>query len=252
MKPEVTRRALNQIHKMCGLFCRIDVILLLCIAQVQFFSEDIILCVSTEARFHLDKRPKISTIKVPQSISSVCTVHCSVFTRVLVSACPWMYNITLQWEQRKGGAGIQNYVMAASCLAFPRAPGDWKASRTPGCDFIKVWNERSVTRRSHTWHPAAGPFFPASSHSLGALMTPLWKSVSLIPSRDPTTALSASDTNLIPDRSVRWKPCLSRLLINVALLSVYHSVYLKFTTRVRTDGIVQRWLVFPFWLKCEF
>lgn len=173
---------------------------------------------------------------------------------LLVCVCvyPWMYNTTPQREHRKGGVSIQNYVMAASCLAFPRALGDWKASRTPGCDFIKVWNERSVTRQSHTWHPAAGPFFPASSPQPRALMTPLWKSVSLIPLRDPSTALSAADTNLIPDRSVRWKPHLSRLLINVALLSVYRSVYLKFMTRARTDGIVQRWLVFPFWLKCEF
>lgn len=173
------------------------------------------------------------------------------------SACVCMpmdvlYIITPQRERRKGGVSIQNYVMASSCLAFPRAPGDWKASRTPGCDFIKVWNERSVTRRSHTWHPAAGPFFPASSPQPRALMTPLWKSVSLIPLRDPSTALSAADRNLIPDRSVRWKPRLSRLLINVALLSVYHNVYLKFMTRARTDRIVQRWLVFPFWLKCEF
>lgn len=34
--------------------------------------------------------------------------------------------------------GLGNYAMAASTLAFPRAPGNWKASRTPGCDFIKV------------------------------------------------------------------------------------------------------------------
>lgn len=132
-----------------------------------------------------------------------------------------MYNTTPQRECRKGGVSSQNYVMAASCLAFPRAPGNWKASRTPGCDFIKVWNERSVTQRSHTWHPAAGPFFPASSPQPRALMTPLWKSVSLIPLRDPSTALSAADTNSIPDRSVRWKPHLSGLLINVAPLFAY-------------------------------
>lgn len=133
-----------------------------------YFNEETILCVSTKAQFHLDKRPQNLYNKGnAKHIIYVCIVRPCVFTGVLVCACPWMYNITLQREHRKGGVSIQNYVMAASCLAFPRAPGDWKASRTPGCDFIKVWNERSVTRRSHTWHPAAGPFFPASSHSLG-------------------------------------------------------------------------------------
>lgn len=154
-----------------------------------------------------------------------------------------MYNTT---ATEKGGVSIQNYVMAASCLAFPRAPGDWKASRTPGCDFIKVWNERSVTRRSHTWHPAAGPFFPASSPQPRALMTPLWKSVSLIPLRDPSTALSAADTNLIPDRSVRWKPRLSRLLINVALLSVYRRVYLKIHDQGEDGRDRSKMACFPF------
>lgn len=220
--------------------CRIDVTLLLCIAQVQFFNEDIILCVSTRAEFHAGWTAGVSG-------SNVCIV-------------PSFYNSTrtyrtLQRKHRKGAAAIE---LCYGCLLFsffPRAPGVWKASRTPGCDFIKVWNERSVTRRSRTWHPAAGPFFCCLRPQSTALMTPLWKSVSLIPLRDPSTALSASDTNLIPDRSVRWKPRLSGLLINVAALSVYRSVYLKFMARVRTDGIVQRWLIFPplfFWLKCEF
>lgn len=241
----MTRGTLYQLNRISGLFCRnwCNTVTLHCTSWIlKYFNEEIVPGYSTEAQFYLDKRPKIWTMSTCESISNVCIVCLCVYLCACVCVYPWMvqYSTTLQREHRKGGVSIQNYVMTASCLAFPRALGDWKASRTPGCDFIKVWNERSVTRRSHTWHPAAGPFFPASSPQPRALMAPLWKSVSLIPLRDPSTALSAADTNLIPDRSVRWKPCLSRLLINVALLSLYRTVYLKFMTRVRTDGIVQR------------
>lgn len=51
--------------------------------------------------------------------------------------------------------------------------------------------------------------------------------------------------NLIPDRSVRWKPRPSRLLINATPLSVYGSVYRK--SRVGKDGSAQRQTVCLAW-----
>lgn len=143
--------------------------------------------------------------------------------------------------------GLGNDVMAASSLAFPKAPGNCKASRTPGCNFIKVWNERSVTRPSCTWHPAAGPFFPApSAQPLGSWWLGCESLFHESPRGTPLLLFLPLIQILIPDRSVRWKPRLWRLLINAAPLYVYGSVYQ--ISRVGKDGFAQRWSCLRRWV----
>lgn len=164
--------------------------------------------------------------------------------------CTVYHHSTEGTQQRRGEQPEWCY----GCLLFSFSQSPRQLEGIKGCDFIKVWNERSVTRRSHTWHPAAGPFFPASSPQSSALMASLWKSVSLIPLRDPSTALSASDTNSIPDRSVRWKPRLSGLLINVATLSAYRQCLSEIHDQGEDGRDCSKMACFPpvFWLKCEF
>lgn len=94
--------------------CRIDVTLWLCIAQVQFFNEDIILCVSTRAQFHAGWTAGVSG-------SNVCIV-------------PSFYNSTrtyrtLQRKHRKGAAAIE---LCYGCLLFSFFPEPQASGRHQG------------------------------------------------------------------------------------------------------------------------
>lgn len=117
-------------------------------------------------------------------------------------------NCYTAWTTKHTGCGVTTWSRAP--VLSSGAPGNCKASRPPGCFFIKGWNERSHVADPHItsscWRPRDASLFTGRAFFDGLAM----KVFFISPSKGSWNALLPANPNFVVDRSVRSMPCLSQ------------------------------------------